>query len=405
MDRGIRLGRIAGVEIVADWSLLIIFFLIAFTLAVGVFPNWHPEWSAALNWLTALAAAVLFLASVLVHELSHAIVGRSRGIPMPRITLFVFGGMAHMESEPPTWRAEFAMAIVGPLTSLALGAAFILVGGFVAGPIEFDPQNPAGALAQVGPLATLLLWLGPVNIVLGIFNLVPGFPLDGGRVLRALLWAATGDRFRATRWAARGGQLFAWLLIGAGIAMILGARVPVFGSGFIGGLWLAFIGWFLNSAAEMSYRQMLAQETLGNVPVARLMRTRFARVDPWLPLDQLVEQHMIASGQRVFPVEERGRFLGLVCVRDLQKAARQQPRATTVADVMTPRTALATVSPNHGAGEATALLARRGVAQLPVLDGERLVGLLHGDDVLTWLTLHEAQAQEQSRHGSHAAPH
>ena len=192
MRNGIRLGRIAGIEVTADWSVLIIFALIAFGLATGVFPAWHPDWPAALAWGTALGAATLFLASVLVHELSHALIGLLGGIQVRRITLFMLGGMAHMEHEPPTWRSELAMAAIGPVTSLALGLVFLWLAGFVAGPLDIDPENPREALASLSPLATLLLWLGPVNILLGVFNLVPGFPLDGGRVLRALLGARPG---------------------------------------------------------------------------------------------------------------------------------------------------------------------------------------------------------------------
>ena len=212
MRKGIRLGRIAGIEVFADWSLLLIFFIIAFGLATGMFPAWHPEWPAALAWATALGAAALFLASVLVHELSHALVGRIGGIKVRRITLFMLGGMAHMEREPPTWRSELAMAAVGPVTSLVLGLAFLWLAGLFAGPLDVDLNDPSEALAQLSPLATLLLWLGPVNILLAVFNLVPGFPLDGGRVLRAILWGATGSLRRATRWASLGGQGFAWLL-------------------------------------------------------------------------------------------------------------------------------------------------------------------------------------------------
>src|SRR3989304_1275370 len=196
---GLRLGRIAGIEIAADWSLLIIFWLIAFTLAVGVFPGWHPDWGAALSWATALAAALLFFASVLVHELSHALVGRAHGIVIRRITLFMFGGMAQMENEPSTWRAEFAMAIVGPLASLALGIPFLGLAAISSAPRDIDPDKPQETFAALAPLPTLLVWLGPVNIILALFNLVPGFPLDGGRVLRAILWAVTGNLRMAPR--------------------------------------------------------------------------------------------------------------------------------------------------------------------------------------------------------------
>jgi Zn-dependent protease len=394
MRSGFRLGRIAGIEVFADWSLLIIFLLIAFGLATGVFPAWHPDWPAALAWGTALGAAALFLASVLVHELSHALIGRLGGIQVRRITLFMLGGMAHMEREPPTWRSELAMAAIGPVTSLALGLAFLWLAGLVAGPLDIDPEDPGRALASLSPLATLLAWLGPVNILLGVFNLVPGFPLDGGRVLRALLWGATGSLRKATRWASAGGQAFAWLLIGTGVLMLFGFRFPLLGGGPFGGLWLMFIGWFLNNAALVSYRQLLVKQTLEEVPVGRLMQTRLARVDPELSVARLVEEQMMASGQRVLPVERAGRFLGLVSLSDLQKSERRAWERMTAADIMTPLERLACVAPEADAGDALEELARRGVNQLPVLEGGRLVGLLRREDVLKWLSLHEGPAEE-----------
>jgi Zn-dependent protease len=389
---GIRVGSIAGVEVFVDWSLLLIFALIAFSLATGVFPAWHPDWPAALAWGTALGAAVLFFGSVLVHELSHALVGRLGGIQVRRITLFMLGGMAHMEREPPTWRSELAMAAIGPVTSLALGLVFLWLAGLAAGPLDIDPENPGAALASLSPLATLLAWLGPVNLLLAAFNLVPGFPLDGGRVLRALVWGATGSLRKATRWASWGGRAFGGLLIGMGVLMLFGLRLPLLGGGAWSGLWLAFIGWFINNAAQVSYRQVLVKETLQAVPVARLMQKSVARVDPDIPLQRLIEEHMMASGQRVLPVERAGRFLGLVSLSDLQKSERRAWERMTAAEIMTPLERLACVAPDADAAEALAELARRNVNQLPVVENGKLVGLLRREDVLKWLALHEASA-------------
>ncbi|MFA7386954.1 MAG: site-2 protease family protein, partial [Thiohalobacteraceae bacterium] len=242
MGNGFHLGRIAGIDVRVDWSLSIIFFLISFSLAVGLFPAWHPDWGPGISWLTALVAALAFFASVLAHELSHALVGRAQGIEVKRITLFIFGGMAHMENEPRAWKAELWMAIVGPITSLVLGLLFLALTWSSLDPGTVDPENPAALFAALAPVPTVLLWLGNINIVLAVFNMVPGFPLDGGRVLRALLWGVTGDMRRATRWASQAGQMFAWILIGTGVAMMLGIQVPFFGSGVLPGLWLAFIG-------------------------------------------------------------------------------------------------------------------------------------------------------------------
>lgn len=385
--RGLGIGRIAGVEVRLDISLIIIFLLITMILSGGVLPAWHPDWSPLLTLLTAAAAAVAFLVSVLLHELSHAVVGRRAGMRIERITLFVFGGIAHMEDEPATWRAEFAMAIVGPITSAVIGVACIALATLLAGPITVEGRDPMEIVAGLGPVPTLLLWLGPVNLLLAAFNLVPGFPLDGGRVLRSLLWAATGDMRRATLWASRMGQVFAWILIAAGFAMILGLRVPVFGSGLIGGLWLALIGWFLNNAAILSYRQLLVSHSLRDVPVRRVMHTDYASVEPGSTVAELVESRLLQTGQRCFPVSHDGRFDGLVCLEDIRRLPAAERETTPVSRIMTPRGDLQTVPDSATAAEAMRVLGDHRFNQVPVVERDRLVGLVTRENVLTWLSL------------------
>lgn len=403
MPTGIRLGRIAGISIYLDWSLSIIFLLIAFSLAVGVFPRWHPEWGPGVAWGTAVAAAILFLFSVLVHELSHALVGRLQGIEIKRITLFIFGGMAQMENEPHVWRAELWMAIVGPITSFILGVIFISLGILAAGPIEVEPEIPEQFLASLSPLSTLLLWLGPVNIILGIFNLVPGFPLDGGRVLRAIMWGITGNLRKATRWASQAGQAFAWILIIAGFAMILGIRIPFFGTGFVSGLWLAFIGWFLNNAALVSYRQLIVREALENVPVSRIMLTDFIRVTPETLVSTLVDQHLMRSDHRAFPVEANNRLVGIISLTDIRKINREQWSNTTVGDLMTPASKITKITPNGDAAEALFTLARHNLNQLPVVENGTIRGLIRREDLLRWLSLYGGQHIEEIGNG-HTLP-
>ena len=393
--RGLHLMRIAGIDIIVEWSLLMIFALIVMGLGSGVFPQWHPHWSASTAWLTALVAAVLFFVSVLLHELSHALVGRINGIEVKRITLFVFGGMAQMEHEPGRWRSELWMAIVGPLTSLLIGGV-CLYGG-TAGHLAADLQGARGLqrlLAAASPGETLLLWLGQVNVLLALFNLVPAFPLDGGRVLRALLWGATHDLRRATRWASSLGQAFAWLLIGAGIAMVLGLSVPILGGGLINGLWLAFIGWFLNNAALMSYRQLLTREMLQDVHIARLMLAHFETVPPQLPLETLIEGYMLRSDQRAFPVVDGdGRFLGLVCQRDIERLSAQQRRTMSARDAMKPAAQLVVARPGDDALDVLHVLAQRDINQIPVIESGRVIGLLRRADILRWLALHSSATQ------------
>lgn len=398
MRSGIPLGAIGGVQIVAHWSLLIIFMLVLLSLGGGALPQWHPEWSAGLVWSTALAAALLFFASVLAHELSHALVGRRSGIRIPRITLFVFGGMAHMESEPPDWRSELRMAAVGPITSLAIGAVCLWLGAVFAPAVTASAvQSGAGAevlLRNLGPTATVLYWLGTINIVLGIFNLVPGFPLDGGRVLRALAWGVTGDFARATRAASLLGQGVAWALMALGVAMLFGMSVPVFGQGAGSGLWLILIGWFLNNAALLSYRQMELSEALADIPVQRLMQTSVVRVAPDLTVGELADRHLVASGQRAFVVERDGRLEGLVSISDLRRSERSTWSDLQVQKVMTPAKQLATVAPRQRASLALEMLARRGVKQLPVVENAQVVGMVTHEGLVRWLSFQQ-----------HAAPH
>jgi Zn-dependent protease len=387
LNRGLRIARIAGIDVVLDWSLLLIFMLITVSLSAGVFPAWHPGWSVVLSWATGLGAAVMFFASVLAHELSHALVGRAQGIEIRRITLFMFGGMAHMSKEPQQWRAELLMAAVGPLTSLVLGILFLVLAYMLTGPIEVDLEHPEEVLSSLGPVATLLLWLGPINIVLALFNLVPGFPLDGGRILRAVLWGMTGDLHQSTRLASDMGRGFAWLLVLLGVGMMFGLRAPVFGTGLISGLWLAFIGWFLHNAALMSYRQLLIRESLEDVPVQRLMRSGLEEVDPGMRVSELVEDHLMRSDQRAYPVTEGGRFRGLVCLQDIRTVKRPDWTHITVEKIMTPADRLSILAPQDDAADALFQLAQVDVNQLPVVEHGRFMGLLQRDDILKWLVM------------------
>jgi Zn-dependent protease/CBS domain-containing protein len=385
--KGLHLGSIAGVDIDLDWSLLIIFALITMALSGGVLPNWHADWGQTKVLLTSIAAATLFVASILLHELAHAVAGRRFGVRISGITLFVFGGMAHMEGEPKTWKAELWMAIAGPAASLALGILFLSLARFIAGPLDIDPEHPAEALAHVGPVATVLLWLGPINIILGLFNLVPGFPLDGGRVLRAVLWGITGDLNRSTLMAASAGQAFGWTLMAMGFAMILGLRVPVFGSGLVGGLWLALIGWFLGNAARQSYQMRLIEDRLGRLPVSRVMHHDYRVIEPSTTVQQLVDDGFLVFSQRAYPVVAGDTLYGIISMEDVRPLQRDQWPVQRVADLMTPLNRLHTVGPSTAASKALSLLAEKGVNQFPVLEDGQLLGLVTREDILKWMVL------------------
>jgi Zn-dependent protease len=321
---GLTLARFGEFEIVADWSLLVVFALILVNMGVGLLPSWHPDWSAATVWSVAAIAAVLFFGSILAHELSHVAVATLFGIRIRGITLFLFGGMAHMKGEPPHAAAELLMAAAGPAASIAIGTGATILGVALAVPVFEGPlmDDPEAAVRALGVLPTLCLWLGPINLMLGVFNMLPGFPLDGGRVLRAILWWAWGDLRRATYWAALGGRMVAAALMAVGVMMLFGVHVPPFGSG-LQGLWLVLIGWFLHGAARASYAQMLVRESLEGVPVARLMVSTFDVVTPELPASDLV--HRVMRGeQRCFPVVEDRLLRGVVSIHDLGKIPRER---------------------------------------------------------------------------------
>jgi len=386
MKNGLRIGRLFGINIYLDWSWLLIFLLVAWSLATQ-FALMHPAWGPELAWSVAIAAALLFFASVLAHELAHSIVAQAQGIPVRNITLFLFGGVANIQQEPRSPRGEFLLAIVGPLTSLAIGG-FCLLAVSLFAPLSADAAlNPGLAFASLDPLTTLLLWLGSANIVLGIFNLLPGFPLDGGRVLRAILWGVTGNFRTATRWAAGVGQVLAWLLIFSGIAMIFGVEIPFFGTGLIGGLWLAFIGWFMSSAARQSYQQVVVHDMLEGVPAARLMRANVPAVSPGTSTSDLVHHYVMGTDERAFPVLDGDRLVGLVTLEDIRKVAREDWDTTSAAEIMTPADQLAVVQPQDDASAALDKLTERNVHQVPVISNGHLVGLVRSSDIMRWLNL------------------
>jgi Zn-dependent protease/CBS domain-containing protein len=383
-----RLGRVAGVEINIDWSLAIIFALVAVGLGAGALPRWHPEWNAGLRWLVAFTAAVLFFGSILVHELSHAIVGRAVGVHVPRITLFVFGGMAHMLDEPSSPRAELLMAAVGPLTSAVIGVSASLIGVELAAfHGDLTASTPEELVRGAGPVATILLWLGPLNVMLALFNLVPGFPLDGGRLLRALLWWATKDLEKATRWASNVGRGVGWTLITCGLFMAFGFRVPFFGTGLGGGLWIALIGWFLNNAARASYTALRVRTRLSHLPVREVMRASLDTVTAEMTLGELVRDHIMRSDQTSFPVTSENQLVGEISVRDIQLVPSHEWARVTVGNVMTPAADLPRIDIEEDASKALEALGERDLEQLPVFDHGRLSGFIRRQDILKWLSL------------------
>lgn len=376
---GVPLGKLWDIPISAAWSVLIIFALVAGQLAFVALPLWHPEWSPLTVWVVALSASVLFFVSILLHELSHSVVAKARGMKVQGITLFVFGGVSRIEGESPSPKTEFLVAVVGPLMSLLLAVAGI-VGAAALGADQLaqaSDDNFQQVLASLSPGATLLLWLGTMNLVLAAFNMVPGFPLDGGRVLRAILWWLSGSLEKATRWASWVGQAVAFLLIAWGIGVIM--------QGFLlGGVWRVLIGWFLYNAAKASYRQMRVQQALGEISVARLMQREPPTVDPDTTLGELV-RIVLRTEQPAVPVVHDHELQGLVSLDEVRQVPESQWDFVAVNRIMKPAAELSSLQEETPAQEALSLLNES--EQLPVLKGRELVGMLRRKDVMQWLAL------------------
>ena len=362
----LRIARIAGIDIGIHYTWFIIFVLITWSLAAGYFPVEYPGWGDLLYWLTAALAALLLFVSVLIHELAHSLVARSRGVPVRSITLFLLGGISNLESEPEKPAVEFAIAIVGPLTSVALAGIFWALGFF--------------GLAPAGPVGATVDYMVEINILLAAFNILPGFPLDGGRVLRSLIWGATNDLKKATDIAAAVGQVFGWIMIGGGVFLALTDNI-------MSGIWLVFLGWFLNGAAEASKRDLELRSLWLNVHVANVMNNNPETVGPASPVEALVNEIYVKKGIRVAPVVDAGRLLGIVSLADVKKLPPGEWRNTPVSKIMTPQP-LKVVFPQDDMKTAVQLMAEHGLNQLPVVVEDRLVGMLNRADILRYVQVH-----------------
>ncbi len=395
MGTGIRIGRLFGIELRIDPSWLFIFILVGWSLT-SLFGTWHPDWSFATSLVVAVAATLVFFASVLFHELAHSLVALAYGVPVRDITLHLFGGVSNIEKEPPTPTAELLIAIVGPIASIGLGVAMVVASTILIDIRTPDVEQAELVVANLGPFETLLVWLGPVNIIVGLFNMLPGFPLDGGRVLRAIVWRVTGSLDKATRIAGGAGQAVGWMFVAIGLAMVLGVRIPFFGRGVVSGLWLAMIGLFLRNAALAHLRGAAVERALSGVEVQDLMRTRGGYVDPRMPIRQLLDDWFLRHDEVAWPVMQNGVFFGIVSIDDLRKIRPEEWGGRTVSEVMTPANQIAAVSPHEPLNEALRKLASASVRQLPVLDGGLLVGMLYDKDVARWLELRTPVTREST---------
>ncbi len=377
MRAQIKLGRIAGIAIGLHYSWFIIAFLIVLSLA-DHFHTVTPEWSKTVVWSAAIVTGVLFFVALLLHELAHSLVAKARGMRVRAITLFALGGVSQIESETPDAKSEFWMAIAGPLTSAALGVGFL-------GIARLGGWTPGGE--PKAPVVAVLLWLGYINIMLAIFNMIPGYPLDGGRVLRAVIWWMTDDADRATRLASQFGQGVAFIFI------LLGLYRFFLGANF-GGLWLAFIGWFLLDASRGSYLQVELMAGLRGRRVSDIMERDYPTVEGHISLEDFVNEYVLRSGHRCFMVMQNGQAAGLITSNEVKGVDRERWEQTSVQSVMRPLAQLQTIKADTPAIQALEIMSRNDINQLPVVSNGHVEGVLSRSHVLRYLQTH---AELQSR--------
>ena len=359
----LKIGRLLGIPVRLHYTLILAVLLISWTLAVGYLPPEYPGLSSATYWLIGVFGAVVLFASVLLHELMHSYVAKRNGLPVRRIVLFIFGGVSEIEEEPKEAGLEFKVAVVGPLTSFMLALVLWLF------------QNVARAFGANVVIFAPLEYGTYINVLLGGFNLLPAFPLDGGRILRAGIWRWKKNLVQATRIATRVGVILSYFLIFWGFISIIEGV-------FIGGLWFILIGWFLKNGADSSYKQTIISEALAGVSVSDIMAREVHTVDPNVSIKDVVETHFTKHKHGGFPVVKDSKLLGLVTLQDLRKISSQKWQEAKVSDVMTPFEKLECVSPQELAVDALMKMSRHDVGRLPVCENEKLVGIVTRSDLL-----------------------
>lgn len=365
MQANIKLGRIWGIPIGINASWFLIFGLVTLSLATGYFPANYPELPVITAWIFGALATILLFASVLAHELGHAILAIRNNIPVRQITLFIFGGVAQITKEPATPGAEFRIAIAGPLTSLGLA-------GFFAALSALDQFVPNTAVP--------FEWLARTNLILAVFNLIPGFPLDGGRVFRALIWHLNGSFEKATRVASIGGQVVSYGFIGFGLLTILQGN-------FIGGVWFGFIGWYLQNAAVASYSQVKLQQNLRGLPVTEVMRKDMPNVPSHISLQEFANEFILGRQRTSFIVTDGEAVLGILTMQNLAGIPQKDWQYMTTAQAMVPLNELQQFDSNMDLMEAVTVLQEAEIQKAPVVNQGQIVGWLSQDDIFGYLRL------------------
>lgn len=354
MKASLRVGKPFGIPVLLHYTWFFIFALITYSLSSEYFPHYYPLWEEWLYWVVGVATSILIFTSLLAHELSHSLVSSFFRIPVRSITLFIFGGVARIEREAGRPKEEFLIAISGPVSSLFLGGLFWFIWQFLA------PFNP--------PLGALAFWLFRINILLAFFNLLPGFPLDGGRVFRSLIWHFTNNYTLATRYALFFGRGVAFLFILGGLFSIFFRR------DFFNGIWLMFLGLFLFHAVQISGRQIFLRDKLFGVKVGEIMSKEIPAVPSHLTLKELVENYVLPKGQEYFLIVEGERILGVITLEEIKATPQELWASTPVLKAMSPK--LKTVSPKDDLITIYGMIEEEGISQIPVIEEGKVVGMI-----------------------------
>lgn len=361
--RALYIGRVFNIDLGLDFSWIVIFFLVTWSLGTQ-FRIQNEAWPASAVWIAGLATSLLFFGSILLHELGHSVTSNKLGVPIKSITLFIFGGVARLSREPDRPRDEFLIAVMGPAVSVALGFGFLGLSQLIT-----------GETLVIQVLHVICEWLGEINLVLVVFNCIPAFPLDGGRILRSIVWAITKSFSKATKFAAMGGVIFAYVLIVGGVFMFFAAPG-------VQGLWLAFIGWFLLNAARSSVSQLIFRDSLSAVRVGEVYDRSFERVPSNMSVQQLIEGPILRQGRRTFFVDANDRVAGLVTLQEVKKVPADERETTPVQAIAEPVDRWHSVNQNNTLSEALQKMDEFGVNQIPVIEGDSVHGVLTRESVL-----------------------
>jgi Zn-dependent protease/predicted transcriptional regulator len=366
--KSIRLFNLFGFQVKIDVSWFILVALIIWSLAVGLFPHYYKGLSSATYWWMAILGAIGLFVSIIAHEFMHSLVARNSGLPIRGITLFVFGGVAHMEQEPPSAKAEFLMATAGPAASVVIGSLFY--------GLRIIGASAGWSIPVIGTVA----YLAFINWILAGFNLLPAFPLDGGRILRAVLWSWKKNIRWATRVSSRIGSFF-------GILMVIYGFLQFFSGNFIGGVWIFLVGMFLQGASRMSYRQLLTRQALEGEQVRRFMKQKPVTVPSSISLSELVEDYVYEHHFKMFPVVDDNELRGCITTQQLKEVPKQEWSTTKVKDIANSCTTENTISPDTDAVKALATMNRTGNSRLLVVEDNHLVGVLTLKDIMSFLSV------------------